>query len=197
MKPRKRCWWLTVLALFLLPAAAPAAEFTAQMVLKDGDKTMPGKICVQGEKRRQEFQDEEGRTVTIVRPDKKVVWVVFPMDKTYAEMPLKPQLPGQFIQIPMGAQKRLTGTEKLNGYETEKYEVSTLGAGGRTVKQTVWVAKKLGLPIKMVDAERSFSIEYQNIKEGGMTDLLFAPPPGFKKMPAPTGLTMEQQEAID
>ena len=70
------------------------------MIIKDGSKLFPGKIYVSDGKMRQEFIDERGQTVTIVRPDKKVVWVLIPPGRTYLEMPLKAKLPGQFLQIP-------------------------------------------------------------------------------------------------
>jgi hypothetical protein len=114
---------------------------------------------------RQEFVDEQGQTVTIVRPDKKVVWVVMPDRRSYLEMPLKIKLPGQFIQIPPQAlQKRLVGKDWVNGYETDKYEV-TVPVGGESNQQTFWVAQKLGLPIKMECRQRQFSMEYRSIKE--------------------------------
>ena len=70
---RIRFLWL---ALFLLPVTAWPAEFSAQMIVKDGDKTMPGKIYVRDGQMRQEFNDETGETITVVRPDKKVVWAL-------------------------------------------------------------------------------------------------------------------------
>ncbi len=169
------------LALLFLPAPAWPAEFAAQMVIKDGDKIMPGKIYVQDGKMRQEFSDESGQSITIVRPDQKVVWVVIPKDRTYVELPLKAHLPGQFIQMPPDAvQKRLLGKETVNGYEAEKYQVAVRTAEGLEY-QTVWVAPKLGTPLKMVCDRRKFGIEYRSIREGKQEDRLFAPPPGYKK----------------
>ena len=99
-------WLLLVLAA---PGMARGAEFSAQMLVKDGVKTMPGKIYVQDGKMRQEFLDVEGQTVTIVRPDQKVVWVILPRQRCYLEMPLKIKLPGQFIQIPPQAIEQAPG----------------------------------------------------------------------------------------
>lgn len=194
----KRPEWLLLPALLLLSGSAAAAEFTAQMVIKDGDKTMPGKIFVQNGKMRQEFVDEEGRTVTIVRPDKKVVYVVMPLDRTYVEMPLRAKLPGQFIQIPPDAvTKRRVGTETVNGYVAEKYEVTVRGGEAGVIRQTVWVSSKLGVPIKMICKDRNLCVEYKNIKEGGVTALLFDPPKGYQKTPTPLGFTHTLKEKIE
>ncbi len=199
VKPRiyRRYWWI-LLILLLIPGWAGAVEFTAQMVVKDGDKTMPGRIFFQNGKLRQEFVDEEGRTITIVRPDKKVVWVIMPQEKTYLEMPLRTRLPGQFIQIPPDAiDKRVVGTETVNGYVADRYEVTVKGGDTGVMKQTFWVAKKLQVPIKMVTAHRDFSIEYRNIKEGGLAGLLFEPPKGFVKDTSPTGFTIKMMKEME
>lgn len=196
-KSRGLGWW-ALLIILAVPGLAAAAEFSAQMVVKDGDKIMPGKIYVQDGKMRQEFLDEAGQTVTIVRPDKKVIWVLMPQEKTYFEMPLKARLPGQFIQIPPEAlQKRLLGTETVNGYVANKFEVTVRGGKEGMMKQTIWEAQKLGVPIKAVCGERDFSIEYRNIKEGPVAARLFNLPPGFKKIATPTSFTMKVRQETE
>ena len=58
------------------------------------------------------------------------------------------------------------------------------GGGGPEI-QMIWVATKLGTPVKMTSKGGNFSVEYQNIKEGPQAERLFALPPGFKKIAAP------------
>jgi outer membrane lipoprotein-sorting protein len=182
-----KCCRCLLPALLLLPVTAWPAEFSAQMIVKDGDKIMPGKIYVQDGLMRQEFNDESGQTITVVRPDKKVVWVILPRERAYMELPLKARLPGQFIQMPPdAAQKRLLGKETVNGYETEKYQVSVRSGEGVEF-QTIWVAPKLGMPLKMVVDQRKFSIEYRSIREGKQSDRWFALPPGYQKLASPAG----------
>ena len=186
------CW--CVLLVLAVPGMGRGAEFSALMLVKDDAKTMPGKIYVSDGKMRQEFVDETGQTVTIVRPDQKVVWVILPRQRIYLETPLRTRLPGQFIQIPPQAMgKRLVGQERLNGYDAEKYEVSVpIGRG--LEKQTFWVAKKLGLPIKMECQERHFSLEYKSIKEEKIPDRLFALPPGLQKLSSIGGFADKVEE---
>jgi hypothetical protein len=161
------------------------AEFSAQLLVKDDHKIFPGKIYVCDGKMRQEFVDEQGRTVTIVRPDKKVLWVIIPPHRDYLEMPLKTNLPGQFIQIPPQAvNKRLVGHDLVAGYETDKYQITVPG-DRRSEIQDYWVAKKLGVPIKMESRERHFSLEYKDIKEGKVPDSLFELPVGSYKTTTP------------
>jgi hypothetical protein len=186
--------WLGLLLILTVPGGAWGAEFSASMLVKDDAKIMPGKIQVSDGKQRQEFTDERGQTITIVRSDLKVVWVILPGQGNYMEMPLTTKLPGQFIQIPPGAVgKRLVGQERLNGYDTEKYEVS-VPVGRGLEKQTYWVAVKLGLPIKMECRERRFSLEYNSIREEKVADRQFNLPPGVKKLDSIGGFAEKVEE---
>jgi hypothetical protein len=62
-------------------------------------------------------------------------------------------------------------------------------ANGRTVKMFLWVAKKLDKPIKMVSEDGKFSMEYREIKEGGVSADLFEIPAGYQKMTMPQGMS--------
>ena len=183
-----------LLLILTVPGVAWGAEFSASMMVKDDAKVMPGKIYVHDGKMRQEFVDEKGETITIVRPDQKVVWVILPRQRTYMEFPLTTKLPGQFIQIPPQALgKRLVGQERLNGYDAEKYEVS-VPVSRHMEKQTFWVAAKMGLPIKMECRERQFSLEYKSIREEKVPDRLFNLPPGLKKLDSIGGFADRVEE---
>lgn len=178
---RRSCLFILPL-FFIIAGTAIAAQFSASMMIKDGGKLIPGKIFVQDGKMRQEFNDAEGRTITIVRPKLKVIWIILPGERAYTELPLRGKLPGQFIQIPPDAlNKRLVGKDTVQGYETEKYEV-TLRRGSGQERQTVWLAAKLNAPVKMISKEGNFSIEYRGIKEEPQPDHLFELPPGYKKV---------------
>ncbi|MEJ2671490.1 MAG: hypothetical protein P8168_04655 [Deltaproteobacteria bacterium] len=184
---KRRCLWWLLLLVLIVPARSWGAEFSAQMIVKDGHKTFPGRIYICNGKMRQEFVDERGRTVTIIRPDKQVFWVLIPPHRSYLEMPLKSRLPGQFIQIPPQAiHKHLVGHDRVAGYETDKYQVSVPG-DRRCEIQYYWVAKKLGVPIKMECRERHFSLVYRDIKEGKVPARLFELPAGYRKTTTPEG----------
>lgn len=182
----KKIFFLIILSL-ALPAVLAAAEFSAQMVLKDKGRLMPGRIFVQDGKMRQEFLDEDGHTITIVRRDKKVVWVIMPFEKKYVEMPLVTKLPGQFLQIPPEAiSQRRVCTEEMNGYQVDRVEVNCRGGSRGVLRQTFWVSPKLGMPIKTVCPARQFSVEYKKIREGKQRDRLFEIPPGCRKVAGTT-----------
>ena len=183
LKTKNWLWLLLVLAL--RPVPARPAEFAGQTLTRVREVSVPGRIFVKDGKLRQEFSDEKGQTVTILRLDKKLVWVLLPWERIYMEVPLKPTWPGQFIQIPPDArQKRLVGSERVSGYDTQKYEVAVAAKEGLE-KQNFWVAPKLGTPIKVVIPSRNFSMEYRNISERSLVDSLFEIHPGYQKVTKP------------
>jgi outer membrane lipoprotein-sorting protein len=186
-----RIWWALLAITLALPGWTLAAEFSAQMITRNPDLgETQGKIYVKGDKIRQEFGPGEEAHISILRPDKQVVWMVMPGQKMYMEMPLTAQATGKMMQMPQDeAQTKLLGTEAVNGYAVDKYETVTKN-NGKSAKHYVWLAKKLGLPIKMTSPDHSFSMEYRNIKEGGVPDSLFEIPAGYQKMTMPTGMPM-------
>jgi hypothetical protein len=152
------------------------------MVLSQQGQNTLGKIYVKDGKMRQEFLDDRGHTITIVRRDKHRVWVILPLENTYVEMPLGIRLPGQFLQIPPEAiSKRQVCSEELGGYQVDRIEVTLRGGPLGIKHQTYWVAPKLGVPIKTVTADRQFSVEYRDIQEKKLEDRLFEVPPGYRK----------------
>jgi outer membrane lipoprotein-sorting protein len=168
---------------------AGAAEFSAQMVTRSPDVgETQGKVYIKGDKFRQEFGAGDEGHISILRPDKQVVWMLMPAGKMYMEMPITPEHTGKMMTKPEDeARMKLLGTETVSGYEAEKYEVSEKDGSD---KQYVWIVKKLGIPIKMTAADGSFSMEYRNIKEGGVSDSLFEVPAGYQKMAMPGGMPM-------
>jgi outer membrane lipoprotein-sorting protein len=190
MPPWKVIAWLVAgFALLILPARSLGAEFTARLVVKDAGKTVSGKLSVKGDNLRQEFMDRNGHSITIVRRDKKLVWVVMPREKVYIELPLEGKLPGQFLQLPANAiHTRRVGIETVNGYTTERYQLTVPGGPAGSTIQTYWISEKLGTPLKMECKEKNLSVEYQDINEGQVADNLFEPPTEFKKVTRPTGL---------
>ena len=178
-----RCLLLFLLPGLAVPLSVWGAEFSAKMVLTQQGQTMPGKIYVKDKKMRQDFLDDRGHTITIVRRDKNRVWVIMPSENTYVDMPLGLHLPGQFLQIPPEAvSKRQVGTEEMGGYQVDRIEVTLWGGPQGITRQTFWVAPKLGLPIKTVSADRQYSIEYRDIRENKLEDRLFEVPAGCQRI---------------
>ncbi len=188
-KTQARMWAFSLAFIFLLAGAAQAAEFSATMIAKSGSQETQGKIFVKGDKIRNEMKAGGGTQISIIRPDKKMMWLIMPAEKSYMEMPLNPQASGpMMIKKPAEqAKMKLLGQETVNGYETEKYEASVTRRG-KTMKEFIWMSKKLGMPIKVAAADGSYFMEYRDIKTGGVADALFTPPQGYRKIQMPMGM---------
>jgi outer membrane lipoprotein-sorting protein len=173
---------------FLLLGLAQAAEYSAVMVSKAQGHQLKGKIYVKGENIRLDFSTPEGKSISILRGDKKVNWMILPGQKFFMEMPYSKEEFSKTMHWPQDkANLKPLGAEKLHGYDTEKYE-TTMDTGAGQKKVIIWVAKKLGVPIKMESADKSFTQDYQDIKEGGVSDKVFEIPAGYKKMTMPAGM---------
>ena len=179
-------WACLGLFVGLMAANAQAAEFSATMVSQAQGQSLQGKVFVKGDKMRNEMNMGGESNITITRPDKKVVWIAMPQQKMYMEMPLSDKMQQKMIMKDPEdrAKMKLLGTETINGFDCEKYEMDT-AYEGKSLKQYVWIAKKLGMPIKSVSADGSMTMEYRDIKVGGVADSVFDLPQGYQKMDMP------------
>ena len=184
---KRSLFWGVITTIFFLAASlALAAEFSATVVTKGGGMEIPGKVYVKGEKARNEVQAAGQTSIHIIRPDKNLVWVVMPQQKAYMEMPVTGEAQQKMLTLTekQKAKMQKVGTETVNNYACDKYE-ATMSHQGKSTKFYFWIATKLGIPIKMVSEDGSFSMEYKDIKPGEVDDALFEPPSGYRKMKMP------------
>jgi hypothetical protein len=188
MQIRKRSLLGVVLVTIVLLWAglAQAAEFSATMITKAGGHEIPGKVYVKGDKMRNEIQAAGHPMVNIMRSDKKVVWLIMPQQKAYMEMPITADTQQKMMSLTekQKAKMQKVGTETIDGYTCDKYE-TTMDQQGKSMKVYTWIATDLGVPIKIVSEDGSFSMEYKDIKTGGVADSLFEAPQGYQKMKMP------------
>ena len=188
MQIRKRSLWGMVLATILLLSAslAQAAEFTATMITKAGGMEIPGKVYVKDNKMRNEIQAAGHSNIHIIRPDKKLVWIIIPQQKAYMEIPISQeaqQKMGILTENQKAAMKKI-GTKTVNGHACDKYE-TTMSHQGKSMKVFTCVATDLGVPIKILSEDGSFSMEYKDIKPEKVADSQLEPPQGYQKMKMP------------
>jgi len=168
------------LLAFLGISQAKAAEFSADMVIvPKGDEPMKGKIFVKGAKVRQETSEEDETQVMIIRPDKKLTWMITPEEKTYMEMPYQ-STDKTFEEWTADKEKnaKFLGEETVSGMPCKKYE--TMEEGEKTL---FWISTQFPFPIKIEDSE--VTMEYKNIKLEPLDDSLFELPVGYDKMAMP------------
>lgn len=180
---------MLALILFLFIGLSQAAEFTATTVTKTGELKIPGMVYVKGNKIRNEIQAAGQTGIHIIRPDKNLMWVILPQQKTYMEMPLTEEAHQNLLTLTENqkAKMKKIGTETVNNYACEKYE-TTMSHQGKATKFYVWVAPELGMPLKVVTQNGSFSSEIKDIKTGEVEASLFEPPPGYRKMKMPLSM---------
>ena len=177
-----------VAVIFVLSGSSIAAEFSADLLLKQGGETMTGKVYVKGDKTRQEFVQQGQKQITIVRPDKGLMWVLMPAEKIYMEMSSEegaaydPQLDQN---IKNKAEMKLLGKETVNGYVCDKYQYIYHDTSMGTATQ--WISKKLNYPIKTEYQSSSgyMLTEYKNIKEGNVQNSLFDVPGDYMLLSVP------------
>jgi hypothetical protein len=188
MQIRKRSLLGVVLVTIVLLWAglAQSAEFSATMITKAGGHEIPGKVYVKGDKMRNEIQAAGHPMVNIMRPDKKVVWLIMPQQKAYMEMPITADTQQKMMSLTekQKAKMKKVGTDTIDGHPCDKYE-TTMDHQGKTMKVYSWIATDLGVPIKIVSEDGSFAMEYKDIKTGGVADSLFEAPQGYQKMKMP------------
>jgi outer membrane lipoprotein-sorting protein len=174
--------------IFVLSNASIAAEFTADLLLKQAGETITGKVYVKGDKIRQEYLQGGEKQVMIFRHDKGITWVLIPAEKIYMEMSSQEGVAydPQFDQnIEDKAEIKLLGKETVNGYMCDKYQYSYHDTSMGTLTQ--WLSEKLNYPIKTEYKSPSgyMLTEYKNIQEGNVQGSLFEVPGDYALLSLP------------
>ena len=176
------------ISLIVFSSMAPAAEFSADLIIDNPQGKFTGKVYIKGDKIRQEILKEDMKHVIILRLDKGVTWNLMPKDKMYMEIPgigkeaTDPEIEKKIKDM---AEKKSLGKEKVGGYVCEKYQYiyhdQSLGV------LTQWFSKKLNYPIKTEYKAAAYYMltEYKNIKEKRIPDSLFEIPSSYQKMQLP------------
>jgi hypothetical protein len=166
-------------------AQALFKPFSADQVHTMGKRTTTGKIYANENAVRMEAQQGGKNSITIMRFDRKVMWMLMPEQKTYMEMPW--QGLGEVASTMKGAtvQKDSLGSEQVGSFHCDKSRVHTTYEG-KTYVSIEWAAKELdGFVVKRQGEDGSWSTEYQNIHMGPQDPSLFEIPAGYQKFAMP------------
>ncbi len=198
----KRLWSLaiaTALVFSLAPLARaeklpePKVEYSADRVMETEEMTIKGKVYHAPQKDRSEMSMEGMTQVSIMRRDKKVMWILMPAQKAYMEHAMgKPNPKEQEQPDDMDYEMTKVGEEKLEGLNTTKYKIVAKSKDGTKMGGFMWMAHKEGIMVKM-DAiaategkeKRRMKMSLQNIKIGKQDSSLFEIPSGFSRMNMP------------
>ncbi|WP_156925282.1 DUF4412 domain-containing protein [Nitratidesulfovibrio termitidis] len=181
--------------------AGSVSDYAGDMVSLDeaGKVENTSRLFFSGGKVRVEVPAQEGMgpMVLILRPDRKVQWIIDEAAKTYFEQPLDDAAPlNPSMHMPMGdstVKEEPLGAETVNGYVTHKKRVTTTSrimGHAQTTVSTVWTADEFDVPLRERD-ETGETEEFRNIKVGTQPAALFEVPKGYarsKGMPGMAGM---------
>jgi hypothetical protein len=190
-------------------AFTATAEVHAKNGRSNDEMTMPGKIAFRDSKSRFELSMSEMKgakmppgmveqmkqmgmdnMVSISLPEKKVVYLIYPGLKAYAEMRLTNATPAD-------ADLKITelGKESCEGHDCIKNKAVVTDKDGQTHEFTVWNATDLKkFPVKIVTDERNnaVTILFKDVKFEKPADSQFDPPTDFKKYDSMMSLMQEE-----
>ena len=123
------------------------------------------------------------RLVSIVRPDKKTSYLVFPGIQAYVRTPLSQQ-EAEAYDRKSKTEATVLGKETLDGHACVKKRITATDDTGATSAFTVWNASDLkDFPLQIVTKEKEDTvvIRYKEVKLAKPEGPLFDPPSGFKE----------------
>ncbi len=120
------------------------------------------------------------RVITVVRPDKKCAFIIYPALKAYAEVPMAPETVAEWT-TDYRVQKNRLGQETIDGHPCERNRVTLTGKGSPPQTATVWNATDLAqfpVQIQLTQPETSIVLHYTAISRARPAAQDFEPPPG-------------------
>jgi hypothetical protein len=150
-------------------------SFTSKIFFKDGKMRMEG---AQGSK-----------SINIIRPDKKVIWMLMVDSKTYMEIRLdisKQDIQSKLRDPNIKTDKEFIANEVVDKHPAKKYHLSIITDGKKEKSGYIWEATDLGnFVVKYESEDKKITTVWKNIKTGGVSDSIFELPAGYKKMDMP------------
>jgi hypothetical protein len=180
-----------------------------------GDMNMPAKISYLDGKSRFELNLSEmkganlppqameqmkqmgmDKLTTISIPDEKLVFMIYPSLKAYAEMPV-PNSSGAKGKAEFDVQLTELGKEDVDGHECVKNKATVKDKDGKTTEFTVWNAtdaKKFPVKITTTQQGMDIAMSFKNVKFDKPEAKLFKAPSDFTKYDSM--MSLMQQEVM-
>ena len=176
-------------------AQALFRPFSADQIHTAGKKTRNAKVYAMEKAFRIEAEEKGKKTISILRLDRKTMWVLMPDQKMYMEMPGGPGVAELTRDVEgINRERESLGAEHVGAYQCDKYR-SRLTYEGRVYTSIEWAAKELdGFVVKSQGEKGDWSTEYQNVQLGPQDPSLFESPPGYQKLNFGIGRSRSQQE---
>jgi hypothetical protein len=182
-----------VLSLFAVTAfgADPSIfkTYSADMETTTAQGSFTSKVFLKDGKMRMESNTEGHKSINIIRPDRKVMWMLMVDSKTYMEFPLdmtKQDIQSKLHDPNIKTDKEFIANEVVDKHPAKKYHLTITTDGKKEKSGYIWEATDLSnFPVKYESEDRKMTTVWKNIKTGGVTDSVFEVPTGYKKMDMP------------
>ena len=164
-------------------------NYSADMETTTPQGTFASKILYKDTKIRMESENRGQSSINIIRPDKKVMWMVMPEQKSYMEMSLdmsKQDVMSKLQDPNIKTEKEFIANETVDKHPAKKYHLTIMKDGRKEKSGYIWEAADLNnFPVKYESEDKNTSTVWKNIKTGGVSDEVFDAPAGYKKMNMP------------
>jgi hypothetical protein len=123
------------------------------------------------------------KPVSVLRPDKKVLYIIYPALKSYVEMPM-PKEEAAVLDKDVKMKKTELGKETIDGHPCVKSKVVMTDDQGKAQEATIWEAsdmKDFPVQVQMADEGANVVIRYSNVQLAVPPASLFEPPAGYAK----------------
>jgi len=159
-----------------METTTPHGSHTSKIFSKDG-------------KIRMESSMQGHSSINIMRPDKKVMWILMVDNKIYMEMPLdqnKLDIQSKLNDPDFKVDKQFISNDVVDKHPTKKYHLTITKDGKKEMSGYIWEATDLNnFPVKHESEDKKMTTVWKNIKTGEVNDSVFELPSGYKKMAMP------------
>ena len=176
------------LSLLIIFSFACFAQFTADMVTTESGVTKTNKFYSENPFYRMDIEEEGQEGYVIVDRNEGITKVVMPAEQMYMVMSssgMQSMSNDVFQSIEKQKEQyesNLVGSETIDGYDCEIYEVVIDG----DVVSKYWQSPDIEYPIKVISgANNDMVMELKNIEAGDVDDSMFQIPDGYTKMDMP------------
>ena len=125
------------------------------------------------------------RTVHIVLPEKKLMYMIYPGLKAYCEMSTAQKSGGTTAGKEPKIERTDLGKETLDGHPCVKSKVTVTDENGRTFVSLIWQATDLNnLPVQtqmQPDDKTTVTMQFKDINASKPAAALFEPPADYKR----------------
>lgn len=171
----------------VLAAEAPKVEYSADSSMEMESGAMKGHVYSAPGKERREMEQGGKKMITIMRRDKKVVWMLMPEQKMYMESPMNDSNPQPGNTPSFKIEQTVVGPDTVNGIKTTKGKVIMTDSKGAKMGGFMWttadgIAVKTDVLAMDKGSKMRMKSELTNLKVGPQDPALFEIPAGYAPM---------------